>query len=224
MRYQELIESASNADKIEKIKSLGVMDQYEYARSMSDDELQSLVDSFDDSFEMWKVAFTTVLNDRQRELYDKEHSYKKVNVDPSKIWYRGTQQESYGAKPRDGYATFVTDNVWQAASYAGPDGVITSMKLSPSVAYAYKHPFRPGSNKPSTGEISFVEFDEQVMKTHSGTAIVAQDVVDNGYYRQQLSEPAKSSYAATNIGFKDDSIATIVDTIPASKYFKKDAK
>lgn len=130
-----------------------------------------------------------------------------------KIWYRGTR-ESHGLKSRDGYATFLTDNIHQAATYAGPDGVITGVKLRPNFVTEF--------NSPSDRFRSFIKFDKEAEKLGSGNAILVYGVVDTGPFRDEITDQKAATKLAQNVALRnpDRSIYRIEGVIPAAPYFE----
>jgi hypothetical protein len=209
MKIKEILNEAVDVDSI---KAMSISDQYEYAKTLSQDELQELVDGFT-GFQMWHVAFTATLDDFKRKEYESQKN-KEVKIDPTTIFYRGTQGKGHDAESRSDYATFVSDNPYQAASYAGPDGIITKLTLHPAQAIMFKPNYQPGAREVHH---SFIEYDEQASKLNKGQALVVNDIQDSGGFTDGLG---KSTFAKTNVAFTDSSIAKVSGKEPARKYFK----
>jgi len=131
--------------------------------------------------------------------------------DTSQTFYRGSSNQEHDATShRSDYAVFVSTNIHQAASYAGPNGHITSMTLNPSNIIEVK------------GGMFFspTNFDDQAINLQKGQALVAHKVVDSGGFAHKLPNNLYT-YSATNVAFKDPSIATVGNTIPANSYFEQ---
>lgn len=142
-----------------------------------------------------------------------EDKREKVTISPGTSWYRGTRgpeghSGEYGVNHREDYAVFVSDNPHQAATYAGPNGVITSLTLHPEVAYKFD----------SGRHHSFLQFDEQSRQLGKGQALVVTDLVDRGGYTDGV-DIKLSTKPSTNVSFRDQEIAKITGKEPASKYF-----
>ena len=127
------------------------------------------------------------------------------DFDTSEVFYRGSDKD-HGVNKRDDYAVFVTNNIAQAASYAGPNGTITKMTLHPTKAFHYDY----------GNHFSPTTFDDHAKTMGNGQCMVVYDIIDNGYYVDLVGNKAKIK--STHITFKDGNIAKIIGTEPADKY------
>ncbi|CAL9962355.1 hypothetical protein VPHD479_0070 [Vibrio phage D479] len=129
------------------------------------------------------------------------------------IWYRGTRGD-YGMRSRDGYATFLTENIHQAATYAGPDGTITGVKLRPEFVKEF--------NKPSDRFNQFTQFDADAKELGSKSAILVHGVVDTGPFRDDITDQRAATTPSRNVAVRnpDRSIFRIEGTISAAPYFE----
>lgn len=171
---------------------------------MSDDELEQKIRDLDGSEDWHEIYYREYAGRKARARKSKEN---EIELDPSTVFYRGSDTKRSSVEPRKGYATFVTSNPYQAATYAGPDGYLTTMTLHPKQAIL----FSDGSNH------SFVKYDEQSAQAGPGRAIVAKNIADRGPYTDGID--ITKAKADINVGFTDPSIAKVIKTIPAAKYF-----
>jgi hypothetical protein len=202
------LDSFMEADNEGKVKVLNSLTDEDKSELLSDLYWDKDFDSDVSTPEIKRIADKAESNLRKKEKI-------KANklIDPKKTWYRGTQTKGHGFQNKPEYATFLTDNINQAATYAGRDGYISEVLLDADSVKEF--------NKSDSNFNQFTKLDDDARKLYDREALLVHNVVDRGYFKDGLLDELNGTGVGQNVAIRNSKIAKVIKQYKAKNLFEE---
>lgn len=214
MKFQDFLDARNlSPDDIQAFKHGTSEDQLKVINNVSPGEINQLVTALENvySIKINSLSHEVVKAiDLKQNISNREERYIASKlIKPSKVWYRGSVGD-FGAKCRPGYAVYLTDNIYQAATYAGKSGVINEITLAPHKVELM--------NNPDDSFDSASAFDRVANDLAEHDALLVYNVSDPGPHEDGIigTDHVKRS---ENVAIKSDKIAKVIKTYKSNKFF-----